>query len=187
MELLLLEYVPKVLVNIIMEYARINPIRFTAFKQDQKDFNITEDGTRISRVTNTGRIGYLGFVGEEPFYMSHQTWTVDISQMPSGFWIGIASVSSPNSTTWHDVPLTSCCCISDSGAIHCWGKTQQFVPNILTSARITFTADLESNTILTIVNDQAPILWKVTHLEECRPYICLDMYYLQSSILVRSQ
>jgi len=188
MELLLVEYLPQVLVNIVVEYARIKPIRFRAIKEDQEEFSITEDGTRISRVTNDGRIGYLGFVGEEPFYLSHKTWTVDLSQVPMGFWIGIARVPSSGSTNRCDVSLERCCCISDSGIMLCWGKqNKQILPNgTNTNTSITFTADLETRTISTVVYDQE-ILWNVGRLEDCRPYICLDMFYLHSSIFVRSQ
>jgi len=188
MEVILVEYLPPVLVNLVMDFARLLPLRFMAFSPTQRDYIMSERGTRMTRKTHEKSSGWIGFVGQEPFYMSHKTWTVDISQAPSGFWIGIADVSSSNSANasgTSDVPNESCCCVSPSGRLLCWGASQ--IESISVNTHITFTADMETKTIKTIVNDQETILWNVTHLEDCRPYICLDKYYPHLSIAVHSQ
>jgi len=188
MESLLVEHLPQVLVNIVVEYARIKPIRFTAFKKDQKEFSITEDGTRISCVTNDNRHSSLvGFVSEEPFYMSHKTWTVDVSHAPNGgFWIGIANLLHLDKTNAFDVPNESCCCISKWGTVICWSNLSH-IPPISIDTRITFTADMETKTIKIILNGQEPISWDAYDLEHCRPYICFDTHYSNLSIDVQSQ
>jgi len=187
MEVMLLEYLPPVLVNLVMDYARLWPIRFMAFSATQRDYIILESGTRITRKTHGKSSGWIGFVGQEPFHMSHKTWTLDISQAPIGFWIGIAHIASSSLgyTDMFDVPNESCCCVRWDGSMLNWGKMQ--IESIPVNTHITFTADTETKTIKTVIFGQETILWNVGNLKDCRPYICLDTYYSHLTISVLSR
>jgi len=190
MELMLIEYLPKVLVNIVVEYARIKPIRFIAVNENQNEFAVTENGTRITRVFGDDSVSRLvGFVGQDPFYMSHQTWTVEIPQAQNRFWIGIAHIPSSSLTSsftdMFDVPHESCCCVTKSGSMLSWGIMQ--IESIPVNTHITFRADMETKTIKTVIFGQETILWNVGNLKDCRPYICLDTYYSHLTISVLSR
>jgi len=186
MESLLVEHLPRVLVKIVMEYARIKPTRFIAVNENQREFTITENGTRITRSAHiNSACGGIGFVGKEPFHMSHKQWTC---QLPRGeFWIGIADVLYlEDKRNASDVPNESCCYISKYGTIHYWGTLNHIQP-IPIDTHITFTVDMERKTIKIILNGQEPLSWDARDLEHCRPYICLDPYSSNLSIDVQSQ